>query len=372
MHDHVRQHSILKWVLIGAGWTLYALFFVSEVVVSRAYQGRPLSIGRTIAVWLICAAFWFAATPFIIWLARRFPLDRHRWLRSALVHLAIGSFVSSILLGLYVLVASALGLTSADQTYLTAFRNQLVSTFHSELLTYWMVVGLTNGIDYYQRYRERELRASQLETRLAHAELEALRMQLRPHFLFNTLNSISILMTEDVKAARRMLTRLADLLRISLENAGVHEVTLKDELEFLRNYLDIEQTRFHDRLTVRMNIEPEVLDARVPNLILQPLVENAIRHGIAPRAESGLVEITASRENGRVRLCVRDNGKGLGSMPHGELIKGIGLSNTEARLTQLYGNDHNFEIRNAEGEGLEVEITIPFHVDVATGIKSAD
>ena len=356
----ISQRSWLKWTLIGAGWTLFALFFASEVVVSRAYLGRPLDFGRALTAWLTCAFLWFAATPLILWLARRFPLERHRWLRNVLVHLATGSVISFVLLGLYVLILSLLALDAGPQTLFQAFRSQLVASFHSEVLTYWMVIGLCHGVGYYRKYRERELRASQLETKLAQAQLDALKMQLHPHFLFNTLNSISVLMAEDVTAARRMLTRLSELLRASLENVGAQEVSLREELEFLKNYLEIEQTRFHDRLTVRMEVEPEVLDARVPNLILQPLVENAIRHGIAPRAQLGLIEIRAARENGMVRLQVRDNGPGLGSASHENLIKGIGLSNTQARLKQLYGSAHSFEINDASGGGLEVLIAIPF------------
>ena len=368
----INQRSWLKWILIGAGWTLFALFFSSEIVVTRAYLGRPLGFGQAFTAWLICALLWFAATPLILWLARRFPLERHRWFRSALVHLAAASVLSFLLLGLYVYIMSLLALEPGPRTFLQAFRGQLVGSFHSEFLTYWMVIGLCQGVDYYRKYRERELRASQLETRLAQAQLDALKMQLHPHFLFNTLNSISVLMTEDVKAARRMLIRLSDLLRASLENAGAHEVSLKEELEFLKNYLEIEQMRFQDRLTVRIEIEPSALDARVPNLILQPLVENAIRHGIAPRAQPGVVEIRAERENGMVQLQVRDNGAGLGSASPETLMKGIGLSNTQARLKQLYGAAHRFEMHDAAGGGLEVTIAIPFRNHTTSAETLAD
>ncbi|HKR01778.1 MAG TPA: histidine kinase, partial [Pyrinomonadaceae bacterium] len=170
----------------------------------------------------------------------------------------------------------------------------------------------------------------------------------------------SVLMTEDIKQARRMLSRLSDLLRVSLESEGAHEVTLKEELEFLESYLEIEQTRFQDRLTVRVEVDPKALDARVPNLILQPLVENAIRHGIAPRAAPGVVEIRALRQNGLVRLEVRDDGAGLGGARPEALMKGIGLSNTRARLEQLYGAAHRFELRDGEPSGLTVTIEIPF------------
>jgi LytS/YehU family sensor histidine kinase len=208
-------------------------------------------------------------------------------------------------------------------------------------------VGVSHGIEYYRRFRERELRASQLETRLAAARLEALRAQLQPHFLFNTLHAISALMNRDVEAAERMLARLSDLLRLTLDSAGEPMVPLKRELEFLAGYLEIEQTRFADRLTVQMNVEPDALDAPVPSLLLQPLVENAVRHGIAPRATPGRIEIRARRADGALHIEIEDNGRGL---PR-EMREGLGLSNTRARLEQLYGPAHRFELRAAKGDG---------------------
>lgn len=361
-----RRRSELKWGLIAVGWMLYGFFFASQVVVTRAYLARPLKVGGTLAAWLICALIWFGATPFILKLARRFPLERHSWIISSLVHLVASGVFAAVLLAIYVITASLAGLESWP--FLQGYRNQLVTSFHAAILTYWVMVGLTHAIDYYRKYRERELRAAQLETRLARSQLDALKMQLHPHFLFNTLNSISVLMGDDIKSARRMLTRLSELLRASLENDGAHEVSLKEELEFLTNYLEIEQTRFHDRLTVRMEIEPAALDARVPNLILQPLVENAIRHGIAPRSEGGLVEIRADCRNGMVQLQVRDNGPGVTASESEKSMKGIGLSNTRARLKQLYGPAHSFEMHEANGGGLEITIAIPFQNGAAAKI----
>ncbi len=355
-----KRQRLVKWGLIALGWTLFGLFFASEVIIIRAYEGRPMKLGETLAAWMICACVWLSLTPLLLYLARRFPLERRRWLKSTLVHLAASVAFSLLQLGAYVLVALLVGLYSGQQPFFASFRNLFIASFHFDLLTYWAIIGLSQALDYYRKYRERELRAAQLETTLAQAQLDALRMQLHPHFLFNTLNSISVLMAEDTKAARRMLTRLSDLLRASLENKGTHEVTLKEELEFLESYLEIEQTRFQDRLTVRLEVEPKALDACVPNLILQPLVENAIRHGIAPRAAPGLIEIRARRENGMVQLEVCDNGAGLGTSSPESLMKGIGLSNTRARLEQLYGASHRFELHNREGGGLTVTIAIPF------------
>jgi two-component system, LytTR family, sensor kinase len=348
-----------KWGLIALAWTLFALFFASESVILRAYAGKPLGIAGATVAWLVCAYIWLALTPFILHLANRFPFERGRWLKTLLVHLGASALFALLHLATYVRVA--LLFESGPQTFFEGFKAIFVTNFHIDLITYWVVIGLNAALDYYGKYRERELRAMQLETRLAQAELDALRMQLHPHFLFNTLNSISVLMAEDVRSARRMLTRLSDLLRKSLENKGAHEVSLKDELEFLESYLEIEQTRFQDRLTVHMEVDPATLDARVPNLILQPLVENAIRHGIAPRASQGFVEIRAQRENGMVKLQVSDNGNGLQrSAQEDSLMKGIGLSNTQARLEQLYGAEHRFELSNGESGGLTVTIAIPF------------
>ncbi len=189
-------------------------------------------------------------------------------------------------------------------------------------------------------------------------------MQLHPHFLFNTLHAIWTLMHKDVETADRMLARLSDLLRITLENSGMQEVPLKQELAFLEPYLEIEQTRFGDRLSVQLDVEPDTLDALVPNLLLQPLVENAIRHGIAPRAAGGRIRISAKRENAKLRVQVRDNGAGIPESEREVLKEGVGLTNTRARLQQLYGAGHRLELHNAVDGGLEVTLELPFRTDL--------
>ncbi|HEV2666466.1 MAG TPA: histidine kinase [Blastocatellia bacterium] len=237
----------------------------------------------------------------------------------------------------------------------------LIESF-TGLITYALIVGFFYGLDYYQKFRDRELRATQLEGRLAQAEFQNLKTQLQPHFLFNTLHAISALMQENVPAANRMLVRLSELLRVTLESAGAQEVTLKQEMEFAQRYLEIEQTRFQDRLSVRTVVDPATLDARVPSLLLQPLVENAVRHGIARRAGAGLLEIRAQREGDKLRLQAHDNGPGLQTDANGEMVNGVGLSNTRARLDQLYGSAHSFEIGAAEDGGALVTVTIPLRL----------
>jgi len=232
----------------------------------------------------------------------------------------------------------------------------LISSFNG-IVTYGVIVGIYHAVTYYAQFREREVRASQLETQVAQAQLMALKMQLQPHFLFNTLNSISALVTDNPAAAERMIARLSELLRTTLENAGTQEVSLQQELAVLDTYLEIERARFPDRLRVQMDIDPAVLDARVPNLILQPLVENAIRHGIAPQPHTGEVAIHAARSNGHLMLRVQDNGVGVQALD--TLEWGVGLTNTEARLQQLYGAQHTFELRN--DDGFEVRLAFPYN-----------
>ncbi len=336
-------------------WTFLALFFGSRMVLSYAYSGYGINWSFPLLLSLTEVYGWAVLFPVIYLLARRFRFEGGRLWRDVPVHLFAG-------LGLALLKANADRVLIPLVTGVANYRVRVLDETHSNLLTYWVLVGVVLGIVYYRRFRERELRASQLEARLAEARLEALKMQLHPHFLFNTLNGISALMHRDVEAADRMLVRLSDLLRMTLESGDAQETSLKQELEFLNAYLEIEKTRFGDRLTVEMKVDPETLDARVPALILQPLVENAIRHGIGPRVEPGRIELRAERRNGRLCLHVSDNGAGIPEGGGEALREGVGLSNTRARLAQLYGDDHRFELENGKGreKGLRVTVEIPY------------
>jgi LytS/YehU family sensor histidine kinase len=227
------------------------------------------------------------------------------------------------------------------------------------MMTYWTVVGLSHALHFHREAQERALTAAQLEARLAEAQLQALQRQLHPHFLFNTLHTISALIHRDAEAADEMLARLSDLLRLTLDRLGIQEVTLKEELEFLGKYLEIERTRFGERLVVDMQIEPETLDICVPNLVLQPLVENAMRHGIAPRLGGGRLQIVARLTGDRLWMMVRDNGAGLPKAKLDAFNHGVGLSNTRSRLEHLYPRNHRFEFHEPSDGGLAVTIEIP-------------
>lgn len=346
---------LLGWVV----WTLIGLSFASQFYLASAKAGRPVSWGQAVSWSLGDWYVWALLSLPIVQLARRFRFDAPAWGRNLAVHLAASLGFSLV----YVLLRALLGqlqsrLAGLPVSFGQAFDPLVVKTFHFNLLIYWVIVSVSHAFSYYRQSQERALRATELERRLAQARLQALQMQLNPHFLFNTLNAISSLMHKDVKAADRMLARLADLLRYALDSTDAQEVPLRKELDFLERYLEIERTRFGARLTVENSVDPAVLDALVPNLILQPLVENAIKHGIERKTRDGVIRLEARvAEGGRLSLEVEDNGPGL--RPEPARRRGIGLSNTRARLQQLYGQDHGFELRNLEGGGCLVRLILP-------------
>jgi two-component system, LytTR family, sensor kinase len=351
----------IKAAIVFLAWTLYGLFFASQAYISETYFGRNASWKNALGIWLTCSYSWALVTPPILWLARHLQFNKQTWRRSLLIHALAATFLCALVLLIYSTLRYLLFSSENARPLMQSFRNLLIIEFHASLLIYMAIVGIYYGLNYYREYKKRELTAAQLENQLSQAQLDALRKQLHPHFLFNTLNTVSILMEEDAKAAREILVRLSDLLRITLDKNKAHEVALKQELDFLKSYLEIEQMRFQDRLSVHLAIDPKTLNARVPDLILQPLVENAIRHGIAPRALPGVVEIRSTQVNGDLCLEVRDNGKGFDEGLR--MDKGVGISNTRARLEQLYGGNHKFEIGNLDSGGVTVNITIPFHTE---------
>ena len=350
-----------RWLLILSCATLLAFIYSARSVFITISQGRTIDWVRLIVIEFQYWYVWAVLTPLILWFARRFELQRTNWRRPLLALIVFGLIMAPFQATVEYLIAFGFdisrGMSREEIMRRAQFikRGIVVETF-SNFIIYSLIVCGHYAYEYYRRYRERELRSVELEGRLAQAELQNLKMQLHPHFLFNTLNSISVLMMRDVELANRMLVRLSDLLRITLDSAGTQMVSLKQELDFLRGYLEIEQTRFQDRLTVHFDVSTAALFGQVPNLILQPLVENAIRHGVTTQRGAGVIQINASVEDQRLQMQVSDDGPGLDD----KFKKGIGLTNTEARLKQLYGTAHNFELQNRPTGGLLVTITIPY------------
>lgn len=323
------------------GWLAYALFFATQAWMATMGTSKQMPWLKAFGVWLICAAIWAAFTPLILGMLRRFPLaPRVQRVRNAFIHVAASAALSAAALAIFALILHGFSPR--------AWRILLLGEFHEGLIIYWALIGLSMAID-------KRVAAAELQRSLQQARLDALRMQLQPHFLFNTLSNIAILVDEDPETARSMLVRLSELLRSTIDNPGRNEVTLREELDVLQRYLDIELLRFRDRLTVSVDVDPAALDCRVPPFLLQPLVENALRHGIGVRAGAGRIVISGRVEDGALALRVIDDGAGVSDAPR----EGVGLASVRERLTHLYPGAHSMSLRNREPRGCEVAITLP-------------
>ncbi|MGE5813982.1 MAG: sensor histidine kinase, partial [Acidobacteriota bacterium] len=254
---------------------------------------------------------WALLAPIIIWIANRVRIERQTWFKAVGIHVLAGMAFAEIHIVSQELFRRGLAIYNGRQIavpFLWRLKSAMIQFMDWEMMTYWAIIGLAFAVTYYREAQDRTVAAAKLETKLVETQLQTLQSQLHPHFLFNTLHAISALMHRDVEQADRMLSRLAALLRMTLDNVGQQEVPLKEELDFLERYLEIEQTRFRDRLTVKFDVEPDALDALVPWMLLQPLVENSIKHGISPAPGPGTIEVLARGENNRLVIEVRDDG----------------------------------------------------------------
>jgi|HubBroStandDraft_1064217.scaffolds.fasta_scaffold43998_2 two-component system LytT family sensor kinase len=349
-------------------WTVLGLFYFSQGLTQRLISHDPTPWWNYLLGWLSGVYIWALLTPAILWLGRQFPIEKRKGFARISLHLLLGAGFSAFELILESALYSRLHLFPLlTKDFRGALSQLMIRGFHGGVLQYWMVLGVQWGVLYYRRFQERsrealkfELRASELQSQLVTARLNALKMQLQPHFLFNTLNAITVLVRQQKsKDAEKMLGYLSDLLRGVLQDVDAQEVSLRRELEYLQLYLAIEQVRFPDRLRVEVSADPSTQEASVPQLILQPIVENAIRHGIGRSSSSGRILISASKINGAVELRVQDDGPGLspGGLSEDE---GIGLTNTRSRLQQLYGRDARLEIENCDRGGVIVTMNFPF------------
>jgi two-component sensor histidine kinase len=339
MESLVRSRSG-RWALFILGWAGLSLLFAPEAYLSFYLRHTPITWQETLQLTVINSAIALLFIPGIVWLTRRFPLERKSWRMALAVHVPACVAFSGIHSVLYALACHAWNDPGGTLFY----------RFHPNLLTYWAFVGFTQAFDYFRKYQEREREITRLS-------LEMLKAQMQPHFLFNALHTISAMMHVDVPRADRMLSRLSSLLRMTLANIGRQEVRLADEIAFVEAYLDIERERFGEHLAMRIEVAHEALDALVPALFLQPLVENCIRHGFAAPTKDGTISIGAARDGTRLVLTVADDGRGLSGVPPRE---GVGLANSRQRLQQLYGEEHTLRIESREGGGVLVTAAIPY------------
>jgi two-component system, LytTR family, sensor kinase len=339
------RRAVRYGLMVWGGWTALALFFGVSASLTYLSTGRPanwlLSIERSLTEWWL----WALLTPLVVWLARRYPLDQRWPWRAAAIHLAAGSAV-------------AIAKTVAERAvfaWLTGFWTYLLlSTAALQLFVYAAIVVATHGVEYYRRSRERE----QIEARLVETRMQLLSVQLQPHFLFNTLNTIAEMVHHDAEKADYMVTSLSDLLRRALELGSAQEIPLDDELSLLSRYLDIQRARFGDRLQVHCTVADDVHQATVPVLLLQPLVENAIQHGLNVSTTAGRIDIDARRRGDSLAISISDDGRGVS----GESVAGrerLGLGNTRARLEALYGARQRLVLTNGASGGALVSIELP-------------
>jgi signal transduction histidine kinase len=349
-------------------WTFIALLTSANTLVDPGGRNFPVMPTAPVAVAFIESYVWAVLTPLVFALTSHYPLERGHLLPRITLFFVVGMLIA-------VGVDVVTGFMRFDVFHLARGRFADAGPmwrlrhlwFMNEFLVYIAILAGGVARDYFLRYRSRreqtirlQAQAAQLQAQLADARLAALRTQLNPHFLFNTLHAVSALVERDPRGVRRMIARLSELLRTTLDGADEQEVPLSQELQFTHRYLEIMQIRFQGRLAIESQVEPGALDALVPNLILQPLVENAIKHGVSKLDEAGRIEIAAKRVGERLVLTVRDNGPSIDDsiLRAGE---GVGLRNTRERLLELYGTEQNLSLSPAGEEGVIAEVTIPFH-----------
>jgi two-component system, LytTR family, sensor kinase len=340
-------------------WTVLGLFFATKTYYLQYSSGLNSSWFKAIWWNLMEWYGWGALSPLIFRICRGLEkaVTRRLWGRVFAAHLVSG-LVLALLHGAILTGGARIEAVFIRSGFDWASLAWLVlrNHFHADFFTYLAIAGGCHAAKFHAQVRERELRAIELEASLAQAKLHALKMQLQPHFLFNTLQTVAELVHQDPEAADQIILRLGELLRMTLQSHESNEVTLKEEIDFLKIYLEIEQARMGERLSVKLLIEPDTWSAKVPNLFLQPLVENAVRHGIAPYAAAGEITISSRRENGLLRVVIRDTGPGLAS--ENGRAGGVGLTNTRARLRQLYGEGARLDLMN--DRGLIVCVELPF------------
>lgn len=352
------------WLFSYGAWVFIALMTAFSMYRFNRLFWKPSSFWEQLQIPLVNNLIFATFTPIVLRISLRYPIERSNWVRRSLQY-AAGAILFAAAHAVVRMFVYPVVDNMTHQTFPIGWsllgRLFLYGLPDVCFYVYLPVVAIGHAVWYYREFRDRELRASQLETRLAQAQLRALKSQLQPHFLFNTLHSISTLMLTNVGAADSMLVRLSDLLRMSLENNTVQETTLNREMQFVNGYLEIEKMRFGERLKVHTGVEPETLDARVPHLLLQPLVENAIRHGASRNPQGGELWITAFQRDEELHIEVGDNGPGFSPNPEWKAKHGLGLNATRERLHVFYGNRQRLDIHSAPGRGTVVSVQIPFN-----------
>jgi two-component sensor histidine kinase len=344
-----------QWAIAFVLWSIPALLFT----IPALREGRTASqiILTESLPWLI----WALLTPFVLAQARRYPLEQPHRARDIRVHLGTALLIGVLYGTVNIVLYFLFGEPPPGRVFLRSWLEGVLVWLPLSVIFYAALASVGFVLAYQQRLQEGRVHAAQLEAQLSDARLQALRHQLNPHFLFNTLNTIAMhVRSGDTQTSVRMLARLSELLRHMLEEARAQEVPLRTEMEYVERYLEIEGARFSDRLSTRVDVPETVRDALVPNLLLQPLVENAVRHGIARRADAGRLELRAQRVNDRLILEVLNDGVALPAGFDCTRAQGIGLRNTVSRLAHLYGDAASIRLENRPGAVVAAIVELPW------------
>jgi two-component system LytT family sensor kinase len=370
MRPTVSRSTLVKACLLFGAWTGYGVLSAWQTHYWYSFTGTPVNWPDSLRYEVPYGWLWALCTPFVLWLARRFRIERNHWVRNLTIHVLVMTILIATIKTVY--DATVMPPTSAFREFTwSRWIRSIEYTFDTGTLIYWVVILVEHSLVYYRRYQQSLVNASNLQAQLAQAQLRALKMQLHPHFLFNTLHTIAALVQEDPDLAERTIARLSELLRMFLANSTVHEVPLGEELRILDLYLEIERTRFEDRLSVHFDVPPELREAMVPNLILQPLVENSIRHGLGKRSAPGWIAVSAENYGETLVLRIVDNGVGLGGGSHSNQT-GLGLAITRDRLESLYGQRQSLALRDVLTGGTEARITLPFRKHEMTDMRQSN
>ena len=352
-----KRGALVTGAIIIGWWTFLAILFTPQTYMVNLRATAPLSVTGAFYANAVLFYVWAALTPLVLMLGRTFPLERGHLLRNLSALFVLGFLIAFLQILAVAKLNDLLSIVSDDYSPPVPVKALLLGLGATNIMVYWGILAVSQALNYFRKYKDRE-------ASLAQAQLQMMRMQLNPHFLFNTLNAISELVYDTPEIADRTVTKLSDLLRLSLKGEQAHEVPLQDELSFLEKYVDIQRTLHQERLIFVLDVAPETLSAAVPNMLLQPLVENAIRHGIAPKAQGGQIHLHSRIEDGMLVIEIRDNGLGIRAGLSDRQNNGIGLRNTMSRLDHLYGKDYWFELKATKGGGVTVLVGLPFNESV--------
>jgi two-component system, LytTR family, sensor kinase len=350
-----------RFLIILGIWTLIGLLSHLISLLNYSDDYADPAVFWVLLQWNVAQFYtWGFVTPLIVFLLYRFPIERGHIFRSIVIYAPLYGIIHFLWVIIYVSICySILDVPwNPKPPYLQGLQATFISSFKLNAAVYAAILISLQALIVYRNYQTERLKSAELQTSLAKSQLQVLNTQLNPHFLFNTLTAVSALVYRNPSEAVECLAELSDLLRVSLSGSHKQETTLRSELDFLHKYVQIQQTLLQSRLKVKWMVSPETLDAEIPNMILQPLVENSIRHGIAPRKNGGTLEIGALLENKKLHLYVKDDGVGFSS--DSQSNKGFGLKNTRERLELLYGDEHLLEIRESTNGGAIVDLIIPF------------